>query len=170
MQSRDGNVSNKIEAWAASPLYPTVTTVLAVVAGALGSIFSSDIASAVPFCCWLPPWQLAYPAIGFWSAVSLLAYLFGSSHKSVQVGLVFLADKPFIISYLRDDAIDPYLRDDSTPLFNALSLYRPNRSDQSMSGGPSRRRSRGPAGNTRWFIIGSHGPSQRKCQRISTLR
>ena len=67
-----------IEKWAEAPFYPTLTTVLAVITGALGSVFSAEIAGAFPFCCWVPSWtwSFEYSAIGFWSALFVLAYLF----------------------------------------------------------------------------------------------
>lgn len=59
-----------------SPVYATVTTVLAVIAGLLGSVYQNDIAGAFPLALWGPWGPLSRRAVGFWASVLLFAVMF----------------------------------------------------------------------------------------------
>lgn len=66
----------RLKTLAGSPIYATITTVLAVVAGLLGSVYQSEIVHAFPFALhgpWGPP---SLRAIVFWTSVVLFAVLF----------------------------------------------------------------------------------------------
>lgn len=59
-----------------SPVYATVTTVLAVITGLLGSVYQNDIAAAFPMV-WSGPWgQISGRAVVFWVGVVIFAVLF----------------------------------------------------------------------------------------------
>ena len=59
-----------------SPVYATVTTVLAVIAGLLGSVYQADIANAFPLVV-VGPWgAVSWRAATFWSSVVVFALMF----------------------------------------------------------------------------------------------
>lgn len=57
------------------PLYATLVTILAVIAGVLGSVYSKEIGNAFPFY-WGPYDSLSPHALGFWSTLVTFALLF----------------------------------------------------------------------------------------------
>ena len=62
-----------------SPVYATITTVLAVIAGLLGSVYQNDIARAFPLV-WAGPWgSVSGRAVVFWVSVLVFAILFWPS-------------------------------------------------------------------------------------------
>jgi hypothetical protein len=57
------------------PLYATLVTILAVIAGLLGSVYSREIGNAFPFY-WGPYDSVSPHALGFWSTLFTFALLF----------------------------------------------------------------------------------------------
>jgi hypothetical protein len=61
--------------WAATSWYATATTILAVVAGLLGSVYGGEIGSSFPFS-WGPYSGVSYKAVAFWTTLVLFGILF----------------------------------------------------------------------------------------------
>ena len=61
--------------WLGTPYYATVTTVLAVVAGMLGSVYSREIALAFPLS-WGTYEGISLRAVAFWCSLLVFALLF----------------------------------------------------------------------------------------------
>ncbi len=59
-----------------SPVYATLTTVLAVIAGLLGSVYQDDIANAFPLALSNAWGTISWRAAAFWMSVVLFAVLF----------------------------------------------------------------------------------------------
>jgi hypothetical protein len=72
----------KVRSVVASAAYGTVTTVLAVIAGLLGSVYQSDVANAFPLV-WSGPWEgWSIRALAFWASVVVFAGMFFLRQRS----------------------------------------------------------------------------------------
>ena len=69
-----------IERWCLNPFYDVTITVLGVMTGLVGSLFSAEIKS--PFSGW---GAFSYPALAFWGLLILFSFLFFFKHKATHI-------------------------------------------------------------------------------------
>ncbi|MEQ1896660.1 MAG: hypothetical protein ABL971_04635 [Vicinamibacterales bacterium] len=78
--------------WVSSAAYATITTVVAVFSGFLGSVYQDEIVSAFPLR-WRGPWgAISWPAVGFWSSLILFGRMFFARQRSDDAQRSALAD------------------------------------------------------------------------------
>lgn len=68
--------------WVSSAAYATITTVVAVFSGLLGSVYQNEIVSAFPLR-WRGPWgPVSWHAVEFWSSLILFGLMFFARQRS----------------------------------------------------------------------------------------
>jgi hypothetical protein len=82
----------RLNALPSSPAYATATTVLAVVAGLLGSVYQDDVAHAFPLVLRGPWGPLSLKAVVFWASVVVFAVMFFFRQLSDDESRLRLAD------------------------------------------------------------------------------